>query len=181
MKLKPLFIERPTARTTAARSVLCAVGVLFVVLVATLAMSFGSFTVAANESAYSASNVDQMRHGFQVLRVYAATEAAQMVYVEAFWERPNEQFVGGSVGECDSAESKGGVTSFVAFSKPEPATGIRLGRDLLEETFYAGFGHVILLRSHRSGLRSASIRFAAPFYFNAETLFRGQIATQLKA
>jgi len=86
-------------------------------------------------------DVDRDRHRFQMLKVAALPDAAEMVDAHAFWYGPLKQFPGNAVG-CVWSEPILGVSRLnlpitgigVNRTSPFPATGNRVDVNLLQKT-----------------------------------------------
>jgi hypothetical protein len=57
---------------------------------------------------FATEHVDPLRHGFEVVRIHAATVAAEVVDVEAIWDRAFEEFMRDAVGDRGSPLAIGG-------------------------------------------------------------------------
>jgi len=44
-------------------------------------------------TARAAAQVLTVRHGFQMVRIHAMTDATEMIDSEAIWDRPDQQFI----------------------------------------------------------------------------------------
>ena len=78
-----------------------------------------------------------MRHWLQMLWVYAASYATQMVKLHTIWNRLQQSFVGNSMGKkIFSAYFELAVAFSVGGRSPKPASSVRLGRHVQEETLH---------------------------------------------
>ncbi len=83
-----------------------------------------------------------MRDFFQVHRIHAATVATEMIQFKTFTDRPNEKFIGGSVG-CSRVtdEAKSSVPVLIQITGPVPARGtFEEGAALVYSVPEVGFG-----------------------------------------
>jgi hypothetical protein len=109
---------------------------------------------------------------FEVRRIDAAADSAQMVNLQSFRDRTDQQFVAESVG-FESAGTQvlsieeSSVAADVESARPEPASGGRFRRYALPELLFSvtlGSSHSILLKSFWSGLHDVISVVAARFY-----------------
>lgn len=89
----------------------------------------------------SALNIYQSGDWFHMCRVDAATNAAQVVYLEPFGDRANEQTIRCSVSflrEFLPTHPKTTVPASVEPSRPDPATGLGNDVDVAHKAFFVG-------------------------------------------
>jgi hypothetical protein len=110
-------------------------------------------------SCASAHNVHLSRNWFQVSRIDASANAAEMVQIKAFWNRPDVKFVGDSVRGAALliVIPQFPIAVLGLDTLPEPAACFRFDGNILEQSLQGGqssklvLSHVILLKSRWSG------------------------------
>lgn len=146
-------------------------------LVAVAAMSPGFFGRRsrcaadgyASISTYTSQDVFSGRYSFDVSRVDATSNTANMVNVQSFRDQSYEDLVGQPMGRnAVTVHGKPGVSTLVAGQFPKPATGHRFRGNCIHKPLkYAESSHVISFGSLWSGLLGASNAVAARSYFTA--------------
>lgn len=89
----------------------------------------------AESSSGSTMQVLPLSYRFQMLRIYAGSNPAQMVDLHPFWNRSLEEFIGDAMSETRANRIPELTVS--ADSKrcsPKPTAAVRFGRDLLHES-----------------------------------------------
>ncbi len=110
---------------------------------------------------------------FQVSRIDAAPNAAQVVNLQSCWYWPRGHFIHDSVCICGftHADLKSSVPASGYCAQPKPASGVGFWGNVAHEAlknWYLRCSHVILLRSHRLGLHDATNIGAARLNCSAE-------------
>ncbi len=111
----------------------------------------------------AATCIYQVSDRFQMIRVDAASNAAEMIQFQPFWNRTFEPFVREAVGAVHLSRSTAHAEQPVPVSSsccPKPASAVRLWRDFTHKAVdlsYTEFSHVPSFKAHRSGLRSTGM------------------------
>ncbi len=130
------------------------------------------------------TDVSSNRNGLQMIRIDATSNAAEMVNGQPFGNWSDEQFVRDAMRRlfkaCASTVAMDCIgNGYLAVSgpsdcsSPEPASGIRFGRDVAHKSFgnwYSRFSHVPSFKAHRSGpLSTDMLKRLAPQYISEVT------------
>lgn len=115
----------------------------------------------------SAPQVFLQGDGFKVAGVYATADAAKMVKLEAFWNRPNVKLIRKTVslempGTLLVSVEDGAISANVERSRPQPASTLRNWQDTANEAIHdrnhSTHGSILRLtteaeKTHRYGVR----------------------------
>lgn len=151
-----------------------AVSVFFCIFVSLWAMRdrlvvSGCGNAASIPNADTALQINTSRDWFQMRGIDAAMDPAQMIEVESFWNWTNKQRVGNAMsqprneGTVSALYCESCVTSLICFPQPKPATAVRLGRYIRQQSFK----DVADWLSHRSSVPANRVCRMMPEYWEA--------------
>jgi hypothetical protein len=166
MNKKTGMIKKTHTSAAYAPANLGVVCVFAVVLMASFAVSFGALSRGAHFASNSASDVFRMRDGFQMPRIHTAADSTEVVKLQTFWNETAKQFIRNAVGRTPVTLIVPDfcISAFVDKCKPEPASSVWFGGNLVEETLpdaTLGSSHVTPFKSHWFGLRGGWNRSVA--------------------
>lgn len=138
---------------TSARAVLAESRVGLIVGVALWAMCSCQHALAS----VSPANVFKSRDWFQMFRVDAAANSAQMVQLQTGRNGATEHRVCSTVGfkHC-SADPKASVSKMIEISSPDPAAAFGDDLNMAHESFFDGLESVLVV-SHRASILSSRL------------------------
>jgi hypothetical protein len=138
-----------TAYLTLTGALIC-ISVSFCESVAITAMSFRLLLLSRcftrRICAYSPLKIYSLRYWFQMLRIYATTNAAEMVYLKSIGYRAYKQFICYAMAIERTSGADGPYSSiargFVDKGQPKPASGIGLWDYFRDKPFMQCFAQV---------------------------------------
>lgn len=142
MRLTLLQVAGRHTRNAISCSPFCAASIVHGVFVAMLAMGAAylcdSSGLQANGWSQTTSNIHRSSDRLQVRRIDAGAHPAQMIKIQAFWNRTDMKLIRHAVGACHaagpSADVDARIPSSINRSSPEPASGFRNNADHFHET-----------------------------------------------
>lgn len=131
MSFSPLSTPFPVASSAVSGSVSrITPGVLGAVFMALWAVSFAGHV----DAGFTTAHVFQHGHGFQMVRVNTASDAAQVVERQVFGYRLSQKFVGNSMGQSHYAGNFQPSVTFGATRQAEPTARFRDRNNLIHQT-----------------------------------------------
>ncbi len=145
LMLGPPSCNRRTLTQSAKFHAFVAAGVLFGIFVASLAMSLtlGLFFLCQQSRPVpeTAANINYFRDRIQVMRIDAASDAAEMINFQSFRNWPDVLSIGNTVCQfhlCRLPELNPTISSFQQCSHPDPAAGFCDHLDFVHQSFKYG-------------------------------------------